>query len=458
MSLGTSNRDGGRTSESGHLRAIYKALFGEVLSGLKVSQRGAGANMSVDVAIGDAVIPRSDATYGHPSFNDAIYNQAIAAADVSNPRRDIIVMYIDYGVTPSTGVSNNTNGVVAIKSVAGTPAGSPADPSDVAIQASVGSGNPWIKLARVAVAAGATSITDSVITDLRTMASGLQQAGGPLIKQASETIFDHVVSNTGVWSGDAYGSTRNASMTAAVVYIGGVRHTVAAVSARNFTASRDTYIDALSNGDGTATLVYTETTNNVGTGSPALAANSVRIGIIVTAAGSIASVASVNQGEENKVVPIVSSIPYAVTDSLGNLICNRNPNQTLIGLRQIITTFSTASSTVVQVTGLSVPIIVPTGRKVKISFICRALTVTGAADSPVLSFWDGTVGSGTMLMEATNNNASIGDFAIGAMYVRRTLSAGLHTINLGLKRSATGTVSVQAISADTPIQVAVELI
>lgn len=177
MSLATSNRDGGRTSEAGHLRALLKGLKGQILTGLSVSQRGAGANMSVDVAIGDAMIPRSDGTYGHPSWNDAVYNQVIATADVSNPRRDIIVMYIDYATTPSTGVSNNTNGVVKIKSVAGTPAGSPADPSAAAIQSSVGSGNPYVILARVRVGAGASSITNSVIDDLRLMAQGLLAGG-----------------------------------------------------------------------------------------------------------------------------------------------------------------------------------------------------------------------------------------------------------------------------------------
>lgn len=177
MALGTSNRDGGKTSESGHLRALMKGFNAEVLTGLAVSQRGAGANMSVDVAIGDAIIPRSDGTYGHPSFNDAVYNQAITTADPSNPRRDIIVMYIDYGETPSTGVSNNTNGVVKITAVAGTPAGSPSDPNDAAIQSAVGASNPFVKLARVRVAAGATSITNSVIDDLRRMASGILQGG-----------------------------------------------------------------------------------------------------------------------------------------------------------------------------------------------------------------------------------------------------------------------------------------
>lgn len=169
MALGTSNRDGGKTSESGHLRALAKMVNGDVIAGLAVSQRGAGANMSVDVAIGDAFVRRSDNTYAHPVFNDAVYNQVIAAADVSNPRRDLIVLYVDYGNAVSTAVSNNTNGVVKIKVVAGTPAGSPSDPSGAAIQASVGSGNPYTVLARVRVGAGVTTISNSVIDDLRSM-------------------------------------------------------------------------------------------------------------------------------------------------------------------------------------------------------------------------------------------------------------------------------------------------
>jgi hypothetical protein len=168
MSLGTSNRDGGKTSESGHLRALAKLVNGDVLSGLAVSQRAAGLNMSVDIAVGDAFVRRSDGSYAHPVFNDAVYNQVISTADGSNPRRDIVVIYVDYAETPSTAVSNNTNGVVKIKVVNGTPAGSPTDPNDAAIQSSVGSGNPWTKLARVRVPAGQTSISNSLIDDLRT--------------------------------------------------------------------------------------------------------------------------------------------------------------------------------------------------------------------------------------------------------------------------------------------------
>lgn len=169
MSLGTSNRDGGKTSESGHLRALGKIVSGDIITGLNAVQRAAGVNMSVDIQVGDAFVRRSDGTYSHPVFNDAVYNQVISAADGSNPRRDILVLYVDYGQSPSTLVSNNTNGVVKIKVVDGTPAGSPTDPSDAAIQSSVGSGNPWTKLARVRVPAGQTSISNSLIDDLRTL-------------------------------------------------------------------------------------------------------------------------------------------------------------------------------------------------------------------------------------------------------------------------------------------------
>lgn len=203
-------------------------------------------------------------------------------------------------------------------------------------------------------------------------------------------LYDFVESGC-VWSGDSYGSTRNGSMTAGFVWIGGVRVTVASVSAHAFTASKDTYIDV----DNTGTLTYTEVTNNAA--SPALAANNLRLAIIVTAAGSIANSGSVNQGQETMVLPIASSIPYAVTDSLGNLICSRDPNRKVLGYRQITTpvTISSASST--QITGLSCPVIIPTGRKIKITLGGCPATMVGAGGSVGAQIWEGTVGGGTQL-------------------------------------------------------------
>ncbi len=173
---------------------------------------------------------------------------------------------------------------------------------------------------------------------------------------------DYVVTG-GVWTGDSYAVNRNASMTAITVYLGQRSITIGAVTARTFTASKDTYIDVLNNLDGTGTLVYTEVTNNAA--SPALASNSIRIGIIVTGATTIAAAGSINQGQENKVLPIASSVPYSVADSLGNLICSRDPDNRTLLVRQDFVGTSTASASPVAATKLTGFVKVPTGRKIK---------------------------------------------------------------------------------------------
>lgn len=175
-----------------------------------------------------------------------------------------------------------------------------------------------------------------------------------------------------VWSGDAYASTRNASMTSGVVYIGGKRLTVAAVSARTFTASKDTYVDFADNGDGTASIIYTEVTNNAASptaltgGGTFTDATHIRNAIIITGASNIANVGSVNQGQETKVLPIASSLPYQVTDSLGFLICPRDSTRRLLGYR-ILTANQGSVTTEVVITGLNVPIRAQSGRKIKIT-------------------------------------------------------------------------------------------
>lgn len=146
-------------------------------------------------------------------------------------------------------------------------------------------------------------------------------SGSPRTRD-SEMGRNYVVSG-GVWSGDAYASTRAASMTALVCYINGRRLTVSAVTARSFTASKDTYIDVLDNADGTATLVYTEVTNNAA--SPALASNSMRLGIVVTGASNIAAATSISQGGYANTLPTISSQILKGNDTLGNLIYPKGP-------------------------------------------------------------------------------------------------------------------------------------
>ncbi len=241
------------------------------------------------------------------------------------------------------------------------------------------------------------------------------------------SIFDYVISG-GVWTADSAGVNRNASMTAITIYINSRSIAITAVTARTFTASKDTYIDILDNLDGTGTLVYTEVANNAA--SPALAANSARIGIIVTAAGSIAAAGSVNQGQVEKVLPIASSQPYAVTDSLGNLICPRDPGRKLLGYRQIVAgVTSTASATLQDALGLSSPIILPAaaaGRKVRVSFNASSITNGGASGITYLAIAE----DGTTVTQSYFNKASGNANISQSMDLFKNPAAGSHTYKI----------------------------
>lgn len=214
-----------------------------------------------------------------------------------------------------------------------------------------------------------------------------------------------------VWSGDAYASTRAASMTSGRVKVNSTFLAISAVTARVFTASKDTYVDVLDNLDGTGTLVYTEVTNNAA--SPALASNSVRIAIIVTGASNIAAAGSINQGQLDKVLPIASSIPYTFTDSLGNIICPRDPNRKMIGYRQITSDFT--ATTLTAITGLNLTCIPTAARPVKVSgFI--GMGSSSVANSAIYMDLIDVTNSNTVLAGAQGVTNASGDNAMTAPF------------------------------------------
>lgn len=182
------------------------------------------------------------------------------------------------------------------------------------------------------------------------------------VKRWDEGLFDYVASGC-VWSADSVGASLNASMTAGVVYINGIRVPVSLVTARAFTASRDTYIDVGEDG----VVDYTEVTLNAA--SPALAANHMRIGIITTDATDINAVGNINQGQRNAITPVISSNTLLISDSLGNRIFPTDSSGGVIGYRQITSNFVGANDGNGQnVTGLDICIVkVPTGRTLKIT-------------------------------------------------------------------------------------------
>lgn len=169
-------RDGGKTDEKAFYHFLSNLLSGAAIgNSFAVSQHGAGPNMSVDVAIGDALIA-TGSLYAYQVYTDAVENPTITTANGSNPRNDIVVAYVDITVVQSTTPDNPNALLFAV--IAGTPSGSPADPSDATIQAAVGASNPFIKLARVRVGAAVSSITNANITDLRSIVTGNFNVGG----------------------------------------------------------------------------------------------------------------------------------------------------------------------------------------------------------------------------------------------------------------------------------------
>ncbi len=136
------------------------------LGDLAVTQNGT-PNMSVNVAKGSALITGNSvlAQGVYAVTNDATVNLAIATADATNPRRDLVVVQVRDNTTDASGFNDARLFVVT-----GTPAASPVDP---AIPAGC------LVLARVAVAALATSIVNANITMLaqvRLVAGGQRMA------------------------------------------------------------------------------------------------------------------------------------------------------------------------------------------------------------------------------------------------------------------------------------------
>jgi len=298
----------------------------------------------------------------------------------------------------------------------------------------------------------AITATSLVTSGNVTIGGSLTEAGAVHSTMRAETVFDHINSGC-VWSGDAYASTRNASCTAGVVYLAGKRLTVAAVTARSFTASKDVYCDLSDNGDGTAVWNYNDNVTNAA--SPALTAGRVRGAIVVVGATNIAAATSVNQGQETMVLPIASSIPYAVTDSLGNLICPRDPNRKVLGYRQITSNTTTASTTATQMVGLSMPVLIPTGRKIRLTVQSPAGSLS-AVGNINLEVWDGTVGSGTRINIASNTVAGVNYLCQQSVIAVTSPSTASKTYNVGFYVS-TGTVTINA-TATAPVYALVELV
>lgn len=244
-------------------------------------------------------------------------------------------------------------------------------------------------------------------------------------------LFNFVESGC-VITADSVGVNKNYSMSSGVVWIGGKRLTVAAVAAQTVGASKDRYIDLSDNGDGTALITNTEVANNAA--SPAIPASgtdatNIRVGIVVAGATTIATTGSLNQGQVGCLLPIASSIPYMVTDSLGLLIFPTDPQRKLLGYKQSVTVQSGITAET-DLTGLAVPVTVPAGRRIKI--ITNMNLDAGATDS----YGAVSVKEGAAYLNLRKGAAPGPGYETIAFDTYTNPTAGLHTYKLAMQRAA----------------------
>jgi hypothetical protein len=133
---------------------------------LKVTQRGAGANMSVDVALGFALIRATDS--GNAGIyhveNNATVNVAVTASSGSNPRIDQIILTIKDSTDAASGTDVPTLSVLTGTASAGATldnrTGAAALP------------NSAIRLADILVPTSSSTVTTANIRDRRPWARG----------------------------------------------------------------------------------------------------------------------------------------------------------------------------------------------------------------------------------------------------------------------------------------------
>lgn len=148
-------------------RLSMQAIFGTTgiigASSLAVTQNGT-PGMSVLIASGwAAIVGTTQANMGvYTVYNDATSTAAIATANATNPRIDLVCLTVNDSYY--TGSTNN----VVVNVVTGTPASSPTVPATP---------DNSIALAQVYVAANATSITNANITDVRPTVTSNLTAG-----------------------------------------------------------------------------------------------------------------------------------------------------------------------------------------------------------------------------------------------------------------------------------------
>jgi hypothetical protein len=123
----------------------------------------AGGGLNVDTGTGLAFIKKNANAY--PVRVTTSETVPVDANSSGNPRIDSLVIYLDLAVIPDP-LNSQGEDVLFYSVVAGTPDASPVAPNNSQIEAAIGASNPYLAISNIAVANGATGISNANITQV----------------------------------------------------------------------------------------------------------------------------------------------------------------------------------------------------------------------------------------------------------------------------------------------------
>lgn len=269
-------------------------------SGLAVNVSGA----SQGSAGGNAWLPG-----GYRVYNDAQQTVTLAAASTTYPRIDLIVAAIDTSQSPY---------VPVIKVITGTPAASPSVPS-------IPSSLVAITLAKVTVAANATTISTGNIVDMRTIA-GLQGDASNLSNLDGQPDFvAHLADNAAHNLGTASLLTTDKTIKGAINEL-----------FTNANSGKSSVASAIGS-PSTAAETFVQLSSDINTQKSTLATNLTNKGQSSSSSDTllnlVAKVANIARGQGTAVESqVLNGIPFSNSD--GTLRYGNMPNNGAINVTQ----------------------------------------------------------------------------------------------------------------------------
>lgn len=203
------------------------------------------------------------------------------------------------------------------------------------------------------------------------------------------------------------------------------------------------------------TLAGTQTLTNKTLTSPTISAPTITNASIT--ADSISGFTTANTGTIYG-LPVTTGTISGASLTAGTVGASTLSTSAIkLGYAPITTAFTTASTSFVQVTGLTSTVTVPSGgRSLKITVYAAYISNSLQSQITTMTIWDGTVGSGTQI-QGGNTWAAGNNFGIPlTMICFVTPSPGTKTYNIGMAVSA-GTGAAFA-SVTSPSFILVELI